>query len=276
MRFAVTISAIFFLFTISACADNDEKGYNDSREHYTANEHTDTEEPVSTAETVSDDDNNNGKNASGRMRNLPEFNSLLHNISGNVIWKQGEEQSLKIEADDEVLEEIITEVKDGGVLYIGFRSRNFHSNDNNKIVVFITTSDIKAIRLSGSGNLRSKNRWELSDLSLAISGSGNFDLNLDAKKVTTELAGSGNVRLKGNADVHKITVAGSGQVLGYKLQVDDCTVNVSGSGSCEVNVDENLDAVIQGSGSVTGLSHHFIFSCILHVVYKSAGYKFCI
>ena len=26
----------------------------------------------------------------------------------------------------------------------------------------------------------------------------------------------------------------------------------------------------------TGLSHHFIFSCILHVVYKSAGYKFCI
>ena len=27
---------------------------------------------------------------------------------------------------------------------------------------------------------------------------------------------------------------------------------------------------------VTGLSHHFIFSCILHVVYKSAGYKFCI
>ena len=35
----------------------------------------------------------------------------------------------------------------------------------------------------------------------------------------------------------------------------------------------------QNGGStrfITGLSHHFIFSCILHVVYKSAGYKFCI
>ena len=33
---------------------------------------------------------------------------------------------------------------------------------------------------------------------------------------------------------------------------------------------------IEQEGIITGLSHHFIFSCILHVVYKSAGYKFCI
>lgn len=252
MKFAATILTIFFLFTINACvSDGQEENNNNDNTEYTADDNLRTDSSV---EVDSDNDNNNDnndgrKNTSGKIRKLPKFNSLLYSIPGEIVWKQAKKQSLEIQADDEVLEEIVTEVKDGGVLYIGFRSHNFQLNDN-KIIIFIATPDIKAVRLSGSGNLRSKGRWEVHDISLAISGSGNFDLNLDAQKVTTELTGSGNVRLKGNTDTHNITVAGSGQVLSYKLQADNCDVNVSGSGSCQVNVDDKLEAIIRGSGSV--------------------------
>lgn len=185
----------------------------------------------------------------GKYRNLPKFNGLLHAISGNVVWKQGDQQKVEIHAVPEVLKEIVTEVKEGGLLYLGYRTRGFRQGDN-KVYVFITTPDIKAIRLSGSGNIQSKNRWEVSDLSLAVSGSGNFDLKVDAKKVMTELTGSGNVKLKGSADVHTIDVRGSGQVLCQRLKVDVCQVDVNGSGFCKLNVSDQLNATVNGSGSV--------------------------
>lgn len=186
----------------------------------------------------------------GKVRTLPRFHSLLHNVAGNVVWKQGDEQRVEIQAVSEVIEQVVTEVKEGGLLYVGFRDSNYQLNDN-KLYIFITTPNIKAIRLSGSGNLQSKNRWDVDKLSLAISGSGNMDIRLKANKVTADLLGSGNINLKGKADKYVLDMSGAGNIAGHQMKVDQCKVLMSGSGSCVLTVKETLDVYIKGSGFVT-------------------------
>lgn len=240
MKILPIVSGIFLLCFLQSCSveSNDNSGEENKGESLLSAEER-LEKAVEEAV----------ENKFGRVRKLAPFNSLLHNISGNVVWKQGEEQRVEIRAVPEILAEIVTEVKEGGVLYIGYRTPNFEKGDN-KIYVFVTSPTIKAIRLSGSGNLESKNRWRVEDISLALSGTGNISLNLRADKVMTELTGSGNIKLKGRADTQIIEMSGAGQVLAEEMKLDACTVDISGSGSCFVYAREKLTASIRGSGSV--------------------------
>ena len=65
------------------------------------------------------------------------------------------------------------------------------------------------------------------------------------------VTGAGNYTLSGSeqADLD-INITGTGKVNAYDMKVDHCTVIISGAGSCEVNVDKNLDVYISGVGDV--------------------------
>ena len=245
MKYTWVFLGIFSLLLAQACqirVDNDE---NKDQE----NSYTETNTPESSA-TTDEEVTPEGDDKEGNVRELPTFNSLLHNISGNIVWKQGNEQRIEIQAVPEVVEQITMEVKEGGLLYIGYRDPNYQLNDN-KLYIFITTPEIKAIRLSGSGNLQSKNRWKIDNLSLAISGSGNMDISLKSNKLMAQITGSGNINLKGKSDECEISVNGAGQLAGYKFKVENCKAKLSGSGSCTLYVKDQLSVAIVGSGSMT-------------------------
>ncbi|HAS47379.1 MAG TPA: hypothetical protein DCS93_43280 [Microscillaceae bacterium] len=245
MKYTWFFLGIFSLFLVQACHISvNNKENKDQENNYTE---ANTPESSTTTETEVTPE---GEDKEGNVRELPKFNSLLHNISGNIVWKQGEKQRVEIQAVPEVIEQITTEVKEGGLLYIGYRDPNYQLNDN-KLYIFITTPEIKAIRLSGSGNLQSKNRWNVDNLSLAISGSGNIDISLKADKLMAQISGSGNINLKGKSDDCEIGVNGAGQLAGYKFKVDNCRAKLSGSGSCALYVKDQLSVAITGSGSMT-------------------------
>jgi hypothetical protein len=65
------------------------------------------------------------------------------------------------------------------------------------------------------------------------------------------VSGSGKVEASGTANEIKATISGSGKILAADLEVDKCEVRISGSGDVEINVKNDLDAQISGSGSVT-------------------------
>jgi len=64
--------------------------------------------------------------------------------------------------------------------------------------------------------------------------------------------GSGNVEVTDpmSVDHLKVRLTGSGSFFGFPLTTNFCDVDISGSGECEITVNERLDVVIDGSGSV--------------------------
>lgn len=51
-------------------------------------------------------------------------------------------------------------------------------------------------------------------------------------------------------DEVKVVLNGTGNFYGYLLEVNNCQVDIIGTGNAEVNVKDNLDASIEGSGSI--------------------------
>jgi hypothetical protein len=64
--------------------------------------------------------------------------------------------------------------------------------------------------------------------------------------------GTGNVHITQFIDQSRLEIdlLGSGSFTGFPMNVADCQISIEGSGDCEVNVSETLDAHIKGSGSI--------------------------
>jgi hypothetical protein len=164
-------------------------------------------------------------------------------------------------------------------------------SDDDKITVYVTVPNIEAVSVSGSGDIVGENKITGDDLDLNVSGSGSLTLDIDATgDVEADVSGSGEIRLKGksrafdsdvsgsgkvdlamningaadfsvsgsgkieasgSADNVKTAISGSGKVLAADLQANRCEVRISGSGDVEINVKNELDATISGSGSVS-------------------------
>jgi hypothetical protein len=186
-------------------------------------------------------------------RNVDVFSEISLRVSGKLYLKQGSQQSVKVIAKSETLEELITEVR-GRELIIRFPNKNmFFGNFNpGKIEIYITVPDIDALGVSGSGDIIA-DELEARIIDLAVSGSGNIEIDgLESQKVKAGISGSGNIALNGEdvAEELRVSISGSGNFDGSGFEAEDVSVSTSGSGNCKVISNGSIKARIAGSGNV--------------------------
>lgn len=191
------------------------------------------------------------KQDAGNIRNVSGFSGIGVGGHFKVFVKIGNEESLRIEADNEALSEIITEVKDN-TLYIKTKKDNwkFWNNYKKEVIVYVTAKKLKNLAVSGSGSLKVEDELKSDEINLAVSGSGNMSLSLSAKEVSSAISGSGSINVTGSASESSISVSGSGNFDGLDLKTNKTSVVVSGSGKASVYSDTEISSIISGSGSV--------------------------
>lgn len=163
--------------------------------------------------------------------------------------------------------------------------------NDDEVTVYITVKDIEALGVAGSGDLIAETKIVARDLDLSVSGSGNMKIEAEASgDMEADVSGSGDLEVKGkcrsyNSDVSgsgkvimsmvidedadfgisgsgkieasgssrsvKASISGSGKVLAANLETNSCHIRISGSGDVQINVKNEIDAVISGSGSVS-------------------------
>lgn len=148
--------------------------------------------------------------------------------AGELIIDQTGSEALTVEADDNLLPVIETEVRDG-TLHIGYAPG---------AVVGTAT------RLRYTLNVRELER-------LIISGAGSATINnLAGERFTLNSSGAGSVSASGTVTEQRVTISGAGSYDGADLASQIATVTVSGLGNVVVQVSDELNAVISGAGNI--------------------------
>ena len=184
-------------------------------------------------------------------RQVDEFTSLSSRGPMDVQIDYGNSNSIKIEADENLLPFIETTVENGKLIIEPKKTINLKSRS--KIVVHVSMTKIKDLQLSGSGNINGSGAFESDgETELGISGSGNIKLNSARfNDVALNISGSGNIQLKtGSADDLKVAVSGSGNIDCSGVVSENADVKISGSGNASVNANKSISANISGSGNV--------------------------
>ncbi|MCF7560871.1 DUF2807 domain-containing protein [Sabulilitoribacter multivorans] len=162
----------------------------------------------------------------------------------------GTEGQIKIEAEENLLEYIIVEVKENNLVVKTKKGVSLNPSNKHGIVITIPFKDINKISLAGSGDLWNEDKINATNLYVSLAGSGDIILDINTTSVKASIAGSGDLSLKGNTTNLEARVAGSGDFHGFDLQSNNTDVSIAGSGDAKVVSNETLKARVAGSGDI--------------------------
>jgi len=180
-------------------------------------------------------------------RDVSGFHKVYLEGIGNLIITQGDEESLVIEADDNIIPLIKTDVFRHR-LTIGFK-RGYNFIPIAKIKYHLTVIDLDEISLSGAGDIDCDD-FNTDRLEFDISGVGDIDFNINAERVESTSSGAGDITLSGKVDSQEIDISGVGKYDAEELESRECSISLSGAGSVTVNTNEELEISISGVGNV--------------------------
>ncbi len=193
----------------------------------------------------------NSINGSGNIitetRNVNEFDGVQTSGSMDVEIMNGDNTSVKVEADDNVLSYIVTDVHDG-LLDVYYKPNTSFSNTHEKI--YVTANGLKRLFVKGSGSITSGNTIKSAMVEAKISGSGDIDAGIDAPEVNADISGSGNLSLKGRCRTFNGNIGGSGDLKCKNLLSENAAINIMGSGTAHVFSSVHLKASTLGSGDI--------------------------
>ena len=183
-------------------------------------------------------------------RKVSSFDAISVEYPAQVSIKQGNTESLKIQAEDNLLPNLKTEVKNGTLEIFYKKTGDKHVNPTKPVVIIITVKDLAEVDFSSAGEL-TINGLKTDNLDVSLNGAGNVELNeINVKKLSVDLSGAGSTTASGTADNLDVNISGFGDFKGADLHSKTANVIISGAGSATVWVDDELDAEISGAGSV--------------------------
>lgn len=167
-------------------------------------------------------------NVTSESRSVSGFDEVELRGVGNLSIQQTGSESLTVEAEEDVLPKLRTEVENDRLI-IGPRP-NTTIRTTEPINYKLNVKDLDALKVSGSGNVDAE--------------------GISTDELAVVISGTGNVRISGGADSQDIDISGSGNYRAEDLRSKEAKIDLGGAGSAIVNASDELNAEVSGSGSV--------------------------
>ncbi len=189
-------------------------------------------------------------------RAVSGFDKIEISGVGRIILTQGDDESLSIETDDNLMEYIKTEVK-GDTLEIDFTDDIVLSRGGRSVLdpsagfIFrISVIDLERISVSGAANIQAE-KLKTDRFEINFSGAGDVNIeDLNADHLEIVVSGAGDVELAGRVESQEIRLSGVGRYQAFDLESQNASVVISGAGGANLWATESLSVTISGAGDV--------------------------
>jgi len=181
-------------------------------------------------------------------RSVGTFASLNVSSAFEVEVKIGPAEDIRVEADDNIIKHIRTEVS-GNTLII--KTENLHSINNAHMKVFITMPALNDINASASANVRVLDVIKGNGkLNFDASSSADIEAEVEAPEVEAEASSSGTVKLSGKTKNYKAQASSGANIKTADLLSENTDVSVSSGADAQVYASVSLTADASSGGSV--------------------------
>lgn len=182
-----------------------------------------------------------------KERNTGSFTGVRVSSGIDVYLRQGNDISVAVEADENLHEYIVTEVKNG-VLHVYTDNVNIRDAESKK--VYVTMDKITSVRTSSAGDVIGKTPVSADKLELSASSAGNITLQVTAREIEVNISSSGDITLNGEADILNANLSSAGDLNAFGLKVKEADISASSAGDADVNVSNRLKARASSAGDI--------------------------
>ncbi len=182
-------------------------------------------------------------------RDVADFERVALAAEGTIVIRQGDEISLEIETDDNLMEYLDTAVS-GRTLEIDLRERGLDLDPTGGIVYRITVPELDRVEITGAGTLLMEG-FEADSFELDVPGAADVRItDLVATSLSVRIPGAADVDISGVVEEQAIRWSGAGSYDGRHLQSAVATVTISGAADVDIWATDRLDVSVSGAGSV--------------------------
>lgn len=182
-------------------------------------------------------------------RDVSGFNAVSVSSFGELQIRQGEVESLTIEAPADYLRYLQTSVVNN-TLNISTR-RGFIGAPVRRVVYTLTVKNLKDLSFSGAGTVKVVGGLKSDDLRLNLSGAGSIEIDsLAADSLTVNFSSAGAIVVAGKVDRQSVTISGVGSYEAGDLESRSTEIVLTGAGSAVVWAHDTLKVTVSGVGSV--------------------------
>lgn len=170
------------------------------------------------------------------------------NVGGGFVVEltQGSNEGVRLEAEENLLDNIKTEVRNG-VLHI-YNDKGISSTKGMK--AFVTLQDLESINISGGAKIIGNSSFKSPSLKLEMSGGSNVKLTIVTDQIKGNLSGASRIELLGKANEIAMQLSGASKMEASELEARQVKVQASGASSVKVYAQEGLDINASGASAV--------------------------
>lgn len=195
-----------------------------------------------------------------------EFTEVLASEGIDVYVTQADEFSINVEADENIIDLIGTDIKDGklrvhAIENIGRATKN----------VFVSLPKVTALETSSGADLTAQNVIKADKIELEASSGSDLQVELTASEVTADASSGADIKVSGTTDMLNADASSGADIRARDLLAKRCTADASSGSDISVNVSESLvadassgadisytgEASVQKKKSVSGSVHKY-------------------
>ncbi len=196
-----------------------------------------------------------GQPGSGKVitaaREVNDFHGITVEYPAEIVIKQGSAESLKIEAEDNVIKDLRTAVKAGMLTIDRGSDRDLWVRPTKPVRITIVVKELDEFNFNSAGIVK-LDSLKSDTLDLNINGAGSLTLDdIQVKILNCRLDGAGTLTLSGSVDNLTVDMSGFGSFKAADLKAQIADVRIDGAGSATVWVEKSLTADISGAGSIS-------------------------
>ncbi|MBM3708961.1 MAG: DUF2807 domain-containing protein [Actinobacteria bacterium] len=199
-------------------------------------------------------------NVTTQDREISGVNSVSISAGMNLFITQGSTEELRIEAEDNIIPRIATEVRNGRLI-IKFDNIIFGVTNKKPINVFLTIKDLKEINASSGASITSEG-INTEELSVDLGSGAIGEIFVDVKNLDVEISSGAQLEISGKTENQKASLNSAGNYRAGELESKTAVVNLSSGAMAEINVSEKLDANVSSGASLRYIGSPEIISNI--------------
>jgi len=180
-------------------------------------------------------------------RKVGSFVSIEVGGAFHVVLIQGDKYSVVVEADEDIIERIETEVR-GDELRITQLGK---INDPGVLKVYVEFKDLERLDISGAAEVESRELIKGRDLEVLVSGAGNVNLSYQGGSFEADISGAGNLNVEGKVNDQRVKISGAGNYHAYDLQCQNLEIKTTGAGNARVSASKKIKAYARGAGNIS-------------------------
>ncbi len=178
-----------------------------------------------------------------QKRQVSGFNAIKVSTGIDLYLTMGDKEEVTIEADNDIIDDIYTEVKNG-TLHIYIKQKgwfNWGANNRTK-KAYVTVTELVKLNASSGSDVRSENTLEGESLEVGASSGSDVSIDVHYKNLRVDTSSGSDAKLSGKVKTLEASSSSGSDIKASKLEAKIAKLSASSGSDITVTVTDELYA----------------------------------